>query len=181
MKYVLTAMVATLSLTGASCLPPVPVSDLTALATSSIAEVVEGGTVELEAVASKGAPPYLYRWSVEVSPSGGQELLSELTSQTVEAGPLLVTGEYVFRLTVTDGEGFMATDYVNIDVVEPDPSDGFEVSIDSPASIPLGESETMEATTSYVGDVSFAWEVISGQGDFDPDNEQTTTVTPAEI
>jgi len=181
MKYVLTAVVATLALTGTSCLPPIPVSDLAALATASLAEVVEGETVELQAAASNGAPPYLYRWSVEVSQSGGQELLGEPTSQTVQAGPLLVAGEYVFRLTVTDSQGFTDVDYVNIDVVEPDPGEVFEVSIDGVPLIPLGESETLEATTSYAGDVSFVWEVISGQGDLDPENEQATTVTPTEI
>ncbi|UCF32640.1 MAG: peptidylprolyl isomerase [Phycisphaerales bacterium] len=161
-----------------SCTPPKP-TDLEVTAVATQTEVVQGESLELQAVASKGVDPYIYRWNLHAAPSGVDqiEVLSELTSQTVTAGPFGTLGEYDFRVMATDNEGFTAYDFITITVIERAPGDVFEVSIDGPVTVITGEPATYSAQTTYAHDVEYEWFIASGEADLDPTTGETTTLT----
>jgi cyclophilin family peptidyl-prolyl cis-trans isomerase len=162
-----------------SCTPLPKPTDLEVMAVATQTEVSQGESLELHAVASRGAAPYKYRWNLHAAPSGvGQiEVLSGLTSQTVTAGPFDILGEYDFRVMATDNEGFTAYGFIRITVIELAPGDVFEVSIDGPVTIAAGEPATYSARTTYAHDVEYEWSVASGVADLDPTTGDSTTLT----
>lgn len=148
-------------------------SPLSATISGSITQVCEGDTVELTAVVTGGVAPYSYQWS----PGAG---LDCDTCVTVNATP---TGNTSYSLTVTDDNGDMVADTVDIAVL-PDTLSGdgiivggwtteeldYEVSFNVSNAFPQGgtwqvvwEGNSTIYDTTYYNGVSFT-EAIDPMG-----------------
>jgi len=152
----------------ASCIPlaeQIPVtgpeepSGLAVHAETDTPNLLEGAEVTLSAAASGGTEPYLFRWDLN---GGPEELpLEDVTFETLRTGPLTTPGRYVFRVIVTDADGFHATDFVTVEVTS-------IVTLDVPplavVDEPVGLSATIHAE---VQEVDMLWEVVRGTASLD--------------
>ncbi len=150
----------------------------------------EEETLTLEAEASGGTPPYIYRWNVEVVPDDPEELLdgaipnlADNTEPAIDTAPFEI-GMYVYRIRVTDSAGRTASDFVAIDVgptplrvtIEEAPEDEDEALMASTA-----EPLTLTANANMTGDFSFTWTQMSGpEVELDGADERVVVVTAAE-
>ncbi len=150
----------------------------------------EEETLTLEAEASGGTPPYIYRWNVEVVPDDPEELLdgaipnlADNTEPAIDTAPFEI-GMYVYRIRVTDSAGRTASDFVAIDVgptplrvtIEEAPEDEEEALMASTA-----EPLTLTANANMTGDFSFSWTQMSGpEVELDGADERVVVVTAAE-
>ncbi|MCH7527430.1 MAG: peptidylprolyl isomerase [Planctomycetes bacterium] len=159
--------------------PPVPGQGLTVDAGED-QFTFDDETVTLQAVASEGVPPYVFRWSIQVVPDDDQigRIVNE-TSPEIETLPFVV-GHYVYRVRVTDADGASAVDYVAMEV-SPEP---LRIEIDGPEeeeTVELFEAVPLRASTNLEGDFEFKWSVASGDAEFDNDEAERVRVTPLSI
>ena len=157
--------------------------DLNATPSSLRADAGEDQVVEqsqtalIIGTASRGAPPYQYRWDLNSGPS--VDIVDETEAET-EVGPLFIEGVYVFRLVVSDADGLYDEDFVTIEVVpgESDPGE-LSVLVSGATSLQSGESAFLTANvTGETGDPTYSWEIIEGDGDLGDPTGSGTTVTP---
>jgi cyclophilin family peptidyl-prolyl cis-trans isomerase len=165
-------------LLSASCIRVVPMSDLQVIAAIADPEVKTGNGAIINAVAARGWPPYVYRWASESMPSGADLEHTEFTSQTVAIAEFPAAGEYLFRVTATDSRGARAIDYLRINVIDPAPAEDFRVRIAGSAEGTMGQPATLTAETTFEGDISFEWEIVSGQAELSGADTDTAEVTP---
>lgn len=134
-------------------------------------------TASIIGTASRGAPPYRYRWDLNSGPS--VDILDETEAET-EVGPMFIEGVYVFRLVVSDSNGLYDEDFLTIEVVPGEGVPGeLSVLISGATSLQSGESAFLTANvTGETGDPTFAWEIIEGDGDLGDPSGSGTTVTP---
>ena len=167
------------ALTMASCVPlrdagvesPDIESDLSAIASTQTAEVFEGTTLTLEAVASGGTPPYLFRWDQNGGPA--ELALAEVTHSTLSTGTLSVTGLYTFRVVASDSEGAHTTDFVSVEVLP-------IVTIAVPKFAVVGEPVVLSATLAAQSDDStLQWEVTFGEASLSDSASANPTLTTA--
>jgi len=138
--------------------------------------------VTLSATATGGTAPYTFRWSVERQPANANlSLDGQEIGQTISPGVLNVTGEYQFRVRVTDAAGSTDSSHVRVSV-------GGDFVVTATARDILrtvGESTPIEAaidgdTTGFT-DKRFAWQVVSGEATVaDPDSPDTSVTIDAE-
>ena len=161
------ARVACAWLIAAACLPsciplgtetvvvgPEEPSDLVATASTETPTTLEAAAVTLMAEAAGGEPPYLFRWDQNAGPA--DITLADTTTNTATTDPLTSPGRYVFRVVVTDSEGFHATGFVAVEVVD-------AVTATAPEIAVVGEPVELSATLDpRVGDASVLWEVVRG-------------------
>jgi cyclophilin family peptidyl-prolyl cis-trans isomerase len=168
-----------LALVVGSCVPTGPITDLAVQATADPIEVSQGEAVELTAHGSAGTPPYIFRWSQQGEPDGADDVLPELqvTSRIITTAPLEALGDYVFRVMVTDSQGFSVYDWLTIAVVEPDPADIFEVAIDGPSTLTAEQAETYAALRTYEGNVEFEWAINTQEAEFSTQVAESTALT----
>lgn len=176
---------AAVSLGGASCLPSLPGNDLDVVITAASDVVFTGTEAGLNAVATKGTSPYLYRWSMEAAPDGVADLVRDHTARSITTDPFPAAGDYVFRVVVTDGAGFRAISYISVTVRDPVPGEVFAVSIQSPATIVVDEELIVVADTTFTnfdseqfGDLQFAWTLVSGDAELRDAAQRTATIVP---
>jgi len=147
-------------------------------------------TLTLEATASGGSPPYIFRWNVELVPDDPLELLdgvipllADNNQPTIDTVPFDI-GQYVYRIRVTDSTGRTAVDFVMIDVAETP----LRVTIaesgddaDVPLSAVAAEAFTLTADTNMTGDFTYIWAQIDGpNAEFSNDDQQSIEVTASE-
>jgi len=157
--------------------------DLNATPSSLQADAGEDQVVEqlqtalISGSASRGSPPYLYRWNLNSGPS--VDIVDETEAET-EVGPMVIEGVYVFRLVVSDADGLYDEDFLTIEVVPGEGVPGvLSVLISGATSLQSGESAFLTANvTGETGDPTYAWEIIEGEGDFGDPTSSGTTVTP---
>ncbi len=129
-------------------------SDLVVTAGTETPTTLEAAAVTLTAEAAGGEPPYLFRWDQNAGPA--EITLADVTTSTATTGPLTSPGRYLFRVVVTDGEGFHATGFVAVEVVD-------AVTATAPEIAVVGEPVELSATLDpRVGDASVLWEVVRG-------------------
>ncbi len=153
-----------------SCVPAAPPavvtgpeagSDLTVAASALDPVVFELTGVDLSAVASGGNPPYLYRWDQNAGPETLE--LVDVTGPDLSIDVLPGPGRYVFRVVVTDGDGFHATDYVAVEAVA-----GIELTASAPRLVVVGEPEALSAAVETdAEEVTRLWEVLEGDAEID--------------
>jgi hypothetical protein len=120
----------------------------------------------LQATASGGVPPYAFLWDVfstigtpPTNPEPGHQVLVNGNTPTPTVSPLVTT---VFRVTVTDAIGLVATDFVKITVLQP-----LVVNAGSNRVIPSGT--TLELAADVSGGLlpyTFAWTADVADGGF---------------
>lgn len=140
--------------------------------------VEQGQTTLIIGSASRGAPPYLFRWNLNSGPS--VDILDETEAET-EVGPMFIEGLYVFRLVAADADGLYAEDFLTIQVVPGDDVGGeLSVLISGSTNLQTGESAFLTANvTGGTGNRTYVWEIIEGQGELGDPTGSGTTVTPA--
>ena len=180
--------VISISLGGASCLRPLPENDLDVVITAASDVVFTGVAAGLNAIATKGTTPYLYRWSMEAAPDGVVDLITDPTARSITTDPFPAAGEYSFRVVVTDAAEFRAISFIHLTVRDPIPGEVFSVSISVPATLVLDEDIVARADTAFsqfdrdeFGDLQFAWTLVSGEADLTNPSEQNVTVRPLAV
>ncbi len=165
----------------ASCIPvpttttssrPQGHSNLEVTVVADPSEVAEGTPVVLTASASGGRAPYFFRWDVNSGPDG--VALVDPQSATTATDPLPSAGRYVFRLVVTDADGFNETAFVDIEVAA-----GLEV------TVALDDGDVFEgmsaglsaAVTGGTLPYSYTWEQLVGNSNLDLGGETSPSVT----
>ncbi len=143
-------------------------SDLAPTVTPSDAQVFEGERVELNASASGGTQPYLFRWDQNGGPV--DVTLSDVTSATLHVEALAPAGQYAFRLTVTDAMGHHAVEYVDVIV-------STAVETEVPSLAVVGEATPLVAVVEPGANVEFRWDVVEGKGTIADPLAATTTLT----
>lgn len=123
------------------------------------AEVFEGDVVTLTADATGEGEPFSFAWDLQ---SGPVELdLSDATESELTPEPLTAFGTYVFRVTVTDAQGFSSEATTTVTVQE-------AVTLNLPPLAVVGEPVELTAELETpAADVSVRWEVIEGEGTID--------------
>jgi cyclophilin family peptidyl-prolyl cis-trans isomerase len=155
-------------------------TDLAIVAVTNSTQVAFGQRIELRSTAAGGATPYYYRWGLEQFPAMLEDrdgVLPNPTDANTMTAPLTMQGNYLFRVVVTDGVIDSRSAYLSITVAEPTPGEVLEVSIDAPTGVEAGEAATIRATTAYVGDVRYQWEVVSGEATIANPTAAETQVT----
>ena len=170
---------------GASCIPvveppavtgPQGESDLAVTAGTETPSVVEGSPVTLEAMATGGTPPYVYRWDQNAGPSDVDLSETDVTSASLTIDALDEVGRYVFRVVVTDSDGFTESAFVAVEVEA-----GLSVAAEAESSeVFQGMTGVLTATTERgMPPITFAWEQESGPDDLDLTDVTTATlITP---
>jgi cyclophilin family peptidyl-prolyl cis-trans isomerase len=122
--------------------------------TSTQANVLEGASVELTATVVRAVEPLTFAWSLEEGP--GELDLSEETDGAILTPPLSGVGDFVFRVTVTDGTGLTASDTTTV-------STESALTIDAPRLVFVGEPATLAVMPdSSIDDPTFSWTVTQG-------------------
>ena len=130
----------------------VPVVD-----TGSDQSITLGAAVTVTAVASDpDADPLTFAWTVQSRPAGSTAALSATNTAAVSITPD-VAGEYVLRVTVSDGRGGQATDDVKITATPP----GMNRAPIADAGFDLNGTETVAVT-------------LDGTNSSDPDGDPLT-------
>lgn len=136
--------------------PPAHPGSLTVTARADADAVSAGTVVRLAATVGGGRRPYLFRWDQNgILPAPVP--LANATQSALTTPVLTTAGRYVFRVTVTDADGLVATDFVPVEVVEP-----FTL------TLAVSDSDVFAGTavvlTALVGagaqSPTFAWEAI---------------------
>ena len=159
---------------GTVVLGPQEPSDMTVTAETDTPTIAPDSAVTLTATAADGTPPYAYRWEQN---DGAAELdLSEveLTAATLTIDAIEETGRYVFRVLVTDSDGFTETAFV---VVEVQPTMTIEAAVDT-GELFEGMSATFTATTDGGTEpIEFAWVQAEDDEEVALEGETTATLT----
>jgi len=138
---------------------------------ANLTDVVEGNPVTLTATTTEGEAPFTFAWSLADGPIVLD--LSAADGDTLTTEPLTAPGDYTFRVTVTEGRGFSASDAVTVLVSS-------IVTVDTPklalAGVPASLSVTVDTE---VTDVTYEWAVISGDAAFDTPTAAETNITTA--
>jgi len=148
---------------------PEPVSNLRVTAQSDASETFEGASVSLQAEATGGTPPYLFRWDFNGGPvevGVADNVLANTDSEALSA-----PGLYVFRITVTDADDAHAIDFVSVTVVS-------AVTAEAPALAVVGEAVTLSASVAAEGAL-ILWEVTEGTALLDDPQSLTPRLTTA--
>ena len=144
-------------------------SDLVAKAGTDTPEIFESMAVTLTASATGGAGPYLYRWDQNAGPV--ELVLDDATLDTLATEALTTPGRYVFRVMATDSEGFHATDFATVIVLE-------AVTVEAPKLIVVGEPvELMATLESDAQGASVVWEVVRGSATLDDPTSTEPSLT----
>ncbi len=147
---------------------PEPPNDLAVVAVTETPEVFEGSSVTFEATPSGGTQPYLFRWDQNDGPT--EVTLTEVREPSLATGELTTPGRYVFRVIVTDANGFDATDFA---VVEVAPA----IQAAVPPLAIVGQPTQLSATAETGQEAVFRWEVVSGSAEFDDPTSPTPVLT----
>lgn len=146
---------------------PIPPGDVEVTATTETPTVFEQSAATVTATATGGTPPYLFRWDLNAGP---EELdLEDVTSRSLDTGPMIVPGRYVFRVIATDSEGTHATGFVTIEVLS-------AVTATVPPLAVIDESVELTATVAS-DDVSLVWSITRGTAVIDNPTSTTATLT----
>lgn len=89
-------------------------ADIAGMSSGSITEVLEGSTINLQATAYGGTPPYTHTWTF------GNDSIDDMSVEDPGDVTFSVTGTYSITYTVTDHEGDSSNDSVTIIVLEAD-------------------------------------------------------------
>lgn len=134
--------------------------------------------VTLTAEATGGAPPYLYRWSLQQQPANAEVMLPEgLTSPTLQIESFDLEGRYVFRVRITDSAGTTDTSFVTISV-----GGQLEVTASTDAQLRIvGETAQLgviiNSSTTGLEPATVMWEVVRGTAEFDDPTIRNPQVT----
>lgn len=152
---------------------PGSADDLRVVASTESPNVLVGAAVSLTAEGSGGSRPYQFRWDVNGGPAVVD--LDDVTSATLITPELTTPGRYVFRVTVTDAEGRVETDFIAVQVGE-----AVTVSLRAdPAEVFEGDVVTLTAeATGEGGPFSFAWDLQSGPVELDLSDATGSELTP---
>ena len=144
---------------GTGVVRPQGESNLAVTASTDSPQVVEGAAATLTATAAGGTPPYLFRWDQNDGPVDLDFEAIDVTSATLTTEPLDEIGRYVFRVIVTDAEGFTDTDFMVVEVTA-----GIAVEVDTETpEVFEGMTVRFTATTERgVPPFAFEWELTSG-------------------
>lgn len=137
--------------------------------------IAEGTSAALTASATGGRAPYAYRWSQERGPV--DVTIEEPNTQTLATPSLGVQGDYTFRVYVTDALGASTYDFVTVVVGPPDIVPGqFNVVVEGEEEAVFGDELTLTSFTDREN-VTYTWEVISGEATLSTTTTDETTVT----
>lgn len=134
--------------------------------------------VTLTAEATGGAPPYLYRWSLQQQPANAEVMLPEgLTDPTLEIESFDLEGRYVFRVRITDSAGTTDTSFVTISV-----GGQLEVTASTDAQLRIvGETAQLgviiNSSTTGLEPATVMWEVVRGTAEIDDPTIRNPQVT----
>jgi len=144
-------------------------SDLAVVADTDTPEAFEGMTVTLSAEATGGTAPYLYRWDQNGGPA--ELALTDVMSDVLTTEAFTAPGRYVFRIMATDSEGFHATDFVAVEVIE-------AVTASAPKLAVMGEPVELSAElASEAADATLTWEVARGTASLEDETSSNPTLT----
>jgi cyclophilin family peptidyl-prolyl cis-trans isomerase len=144
-------------------------SDLAVVARANVPEVFEGIAVTLTATVSGGRPPYFFRWDRNAGPEE-VTFTAESAMQTSTA-PLTSAGRFVFRVVVTDADGFHDSDFVAVEVSP-------AAATDVPALAIVGEPTPLSAELqTQTPGVAVEWRVVSGNATIDNAASLTPNLT----
>jgi len=140
--------------------------DLIVVAAASPGSLREGESVALSAIAAGGSAPYVFRWSF----NGGPDVLepSDVLGASVNVGPFVTAGRYVYRVVATDAQGRTAVDFVAV-VVSP----GVQITLSSDVDT-VFEGSSVELSTEVTDGatpLSFVWSLVDGPVDVDLSGE----------
>lgn len=138
--------------------------------------VADGETQLRAAVFNPEGDPITYQWSIAAQPPGGDAQFSEPTSDRTQATNLTVPGDYVFRMTVSDGNTNSFTEHtVTVYANNVDPV--ITSAVATPSSISLPESTTTLSGSHSDAEgnpVTTWWRYVAG-----PDGARPTIVDQA--
>lgn len=124
----------------------------------------EGDVLTLRAKGVNGRAPYIYRWNVERTPEGADEVaLTDGAAAQTTTSALTTQGRYLFRVVVVDASGRDAYAFVAAEVGPPGTGTANElkVTIEGPSQVSPGGSGQVWAVVDSVGDFTYSWEVVT--------------------
>lgn len=152
----------------------VPADDtpLMVAASTDTPTIIVGSTATLSAAATGGTTPYLFRWDQNDGPAN--VALAEVTAEVLTTPPLVISGRYVFRISVTDGAGRRETAFVTVQV---SPAMTIDARVDT-AEVFEGTPVTISAMVDGVNaPFTFAWEMADGPVALDVSGEPEASLT----
>jgi len=167
-------------LVAASCIPagepadvdrPQGPTDLNVTASTDTPQVQESTPVMIMAEATGGTPPYVFRWNQNAGPVDVD--IADATSPGITVGPLDEVGRYVFRVVLSDSQGFTDTDFITIEV-----SAAVEVTLTADEQeVFEGMGVTLTAVVTLgAPPFEYIWELVEGPVDLDLREETSATL-----